>query len=286
MTQFTIVSPNQITVISPPGAAGTVDVTAVSSGGRSPAAPGDQYTYIPPPAVSSVTLNSGSYEGGDTVTIQGSNLGSVMPEVYFGSTVATILSDNGTQIKAISPGHAVGRVDVTVATTGGISPTWTGDSFNYEYVAPIVSGISPSSGATTGGTTVTITGDDLLGATEVDFGGARATSFTINGSGQIVATSPPGAADVRVDVTVVAWGLRSATSVADYFTYAAVSIVSGLSPSSGPAAGGTTVIISARTCWAPRRSILGARGRPVLRSTGPVRSRRSVQPPPPESWST
>ena len=58
--------------------------------------------------------------------------------------------------------------------------------------APAVTGISPASGPESGGTTVTITGTDLTGATDVQFGDTSAINFTVDGPTQITATAPAG----------------------------------------------------------------------------------------------
>jgi hypothetical protein len=44
---------------------------------------------------------------------------------------------------------------------------------------PAVTGVSPASGTTAGGTTVTITGSGFTGATKVVFGAVAATSYTV-----------------------------------------------------------------------------------------------------------
>ena len=59
--------------------------------------------------------------------------------------------------------------------------------------APTVTAISPTTGSTVGGTTVTINGTNLAGATAVKFGGVAATIQSNTGT-QIVVTSPVGAA--------------------------------------------------------------------------------------------
>ena len=112
--------------------------------------------------------------------------------------------------------------------------------------APTVTGISPAAGAMSGGTTVTITGTNLAGATAVMFGNVAATSFTVNSNTQIMATSPAGTAITAstVDVTVVTAGGTSTTSSADQFAYVLPPVITGISPASGPEAGGTTVIIT------------------------------------------
>ena len=81
---------------------------------------------------------------------------------------------------------------------------------------PAVTAVSPASGTTTGGTTVTITGTGLSGATSVSFGGAAA-KITADSGNQITVTSPPGKG--TVDITVTTPGGTSVATVADRFTY-------------------------------------------------------------------
>ena len=111
--------------------------------------------------------------------------------------------------------------------------------------APTVTGISPNTGPTAGGTSVIITGTNFLGTTAVQFGGINAASYTVNSATQITATSPAHAAGT-IDVTVTTPVGTSATSAADQFTYtaAAAPTVTGISPNTGPTAGGTSVIIT------------------------------------------
>ena len=89
-------------------------------------------------------------------------------------------------------------------------------------------------------------GDDhrhgFTGATAVDFGTTAATNVTVVSNTAITADSPAGTG--VVDVTVTTPGGKSATSAADQFTYIAAPAVTGLSPTSGPAAGGTLVTIT------------------------------------------
>jgi hypothetical protein len=83
--------------------------------------------------------------------------------------------------------------------------------------APIVMGINPTIGPTSGGTSVAITGTGLTGATAVKFGSTAATSFTVNSGTSITATSPAGTG--TVDVTVTTPNGTSATNSADQFSY-------------------------------------------------------------------
>jgi hypothetical protein len=114
--------------------------------------------------------------------------------------------------------------------------------------APAVTSISPTSGPSTGGTPVTITGtgfDTASGGTSVAFGSTAATGVTCASTTSCTATSPAGSG--TVDVTVTASGQTSATSSADQFTFtvaASAPTVAGLSPATGSTAGGTVVTVS------------------------------------------
>ena len=108
--------------------------------------------------------------------------------------------------------------------------------------APTITSVAPSQGPTTGGTSVTITGTGFTGASAVTFGGTNATTFSVVSATQITATTPAGPAGaVNVAVT-------NTTGTANYaggFTYVPPApTVTGISPTQGPAAGGTTVTIT------------------------------------------
>ena len=94
--------------------------------------------------------------------------------------------------------------------------------------SPLVTGITPSSGPTTGGTSVTITGSNFSGATAVDFGSNPATSFTINSSTSITATSPAGSG--KVDITVTTSSGVSSVVSADAFVYISSNPYHSLTP--------------------------------------------------------
>ena len=60
---------------------------------------------------------------------------------------------------------------MTVTTAGGTTATSAADKFTYTVPpVPTVTGVSPASGPSTGGTTVTVTGTGLTGASAVNFG--------------------------------------------------------------------------------------------------------------------
>src|SRR5262249_47022410 len=94
--------------------------------------------------------------------------------------------------------------------------------------APAVLGLNPAVGSTYGGTVVTITGTNFTGATQVDFGGISATSFTVESNSSILATAPAQAAGV-VDITVTTSVATSATGAVDHYTYQTPNLATYLS---------------------------------------------------------
>jgi hypothetical protein len=94
-------------------------------------------------------------------------------------------------------------------------------------------------GAPAGGTSVTITGTGLGGATRVSFG-RSAVTFTAASGTRITAISPPGNGTVDVIVTTPAGA--SAATAADQFTYGLPAVIE-VFPASGPTEGGTRVTI-------------------------------------------
>ncbi len=106
---------------------------------------------------------------------------------------------------------------------------------------PVVKKIKPAKGSSAGGTTVTIKGEFLSGATAVTFGETETTNITHNSPEMITVVSPPGVG--TVDVTVTTASGESATTSADRFTYGGPT-VKGVSPSSGSVGGGTEVTVT------------------------------------------
>jgi hypothetical protein len=104
---------------------------------------------------------------------------------------------------------------------------------------PNVTGLSPSSGLNTGGTSVIIAGTNFSSATGVQFGGVNAASFVVNSAAQITAVSPAG--NGTVDVQVFGPGGDSLPNNSDLYTFVSPVTVTALSPSQGVAVGGNSV---------------------------------------------
>lgn len=224
---FVVDSPTQIRATVPAGAtSGPIVVTTAAGSVTST----QSFTVTVPPAVTTFSPANGPV--GSTVTIGGTNL-SAATAVAFNGTNATFLVDSATQITATVPiGATSGSISVT-------SPAGTGTSaIAFSVVLPpTISSLTPSSGEV--GTTVTIAGNNLTGASSVKFNGISAT-FVVNSATQITATVPVGATTGSVTATTVAGTATSAGA----FTVTVpppIPTLTTFSPASGPI--GSSVVI-------------------------------------------
>jgi hypothetical protein len=217
-TNVTVNSDAQLTATAPAESAGTVDVTVTNADGTSPTSSLDRYTFFDLPAVTGVSPNQGPTTGGQTISITGVGF-SGATAVDFGTISATFTVNSSTQITATAPAWlSPSTVDVTVQTPYGTSSTSSADQYTYLSV-PTVSSLSPSSGPTTGGTTVIILGMGFTGATAVTFGSTPA-SFAVVSDNEVEATAPSQAAGI-VDVEVATPQGTSAPGMQDQYTFLA-----------------------------------------------------------------
>ncbi len=244
--EFSVESASVIDVYSPSAStAGTVDVTVVNPFGTSSTSSADQFSYVAPLAITSISPGGGPTTGDTLALINGSGFTGATGVTFGGVSAPSyqVLSD--TEILATSPAFTSPYdVQVQVTTPYGASASSSGDGFQYaDSTTPTVTSISPNSGPTGGETEVQINGSDFTGATAVDFGSVPALNYCVEADNLILAWSPAETTGVT-DVTVTTSYGTSATSSADQFTY--VPSVTAVTPASGPTAGGTAVVIDGR----------------------------------------
>lgn len=146
--------------------------------------------------------------GADTVNVSANGAFVFPTRVGVGNAYAvTVLTQPAEQTCTVSNGS--GTVASRNVTSVAVSCINTG---------PVVTGISPANGPTSGGTSVLITGTNFTGATAVRFGASMATSIFVLNSTTISVTTPAGSLGA-VHVTVTTPAGTSATSSADIFTY-------------------------------------------------------------------
>ena len=185
------------------------------------------YIITPPPTITSFTPTTGPI--GTTVTITGTNLGS-LTSLNIGGAAATVVSFTSTQaVGTITAGAITGPISIT--TNGGS----VSSSNNFIVIQPpTITSFTPTSGPV--GTVVTITGTNLGTVTALTIAGASATVVSFS-STQVIGIVTAGATAGAISVTTTG---GSATSVTN-FTVIAPPTISSFAPANGPV--GTLVTI-------------------------------------------
>ena len=165
---------SSLTVVVPEGAT-TGSISVTTSGGIANSSDLAEetgvYTIVLPPTIDSLSATSGKF--GDLVTINGSNLDQTTAVDFNGtaadlSDVNVLIAEDGTSVTVVVPIDATTGV-ITVTTPGG-----SATSEEFVVVAPpTIESLSATSGKI--GSSLTITGTNFSGTTEVAFEGDGTT---------------------------------------------------------------------------------------------------------------
>jgi len=184
---FKIISPTHIDAILGDGSSGDVSVSAPSGTGAFPG-----FTYIGPPAISSISPSSGGV--GITITINGNNFNKASSVKFGNAAAASFTVVSPTKITAV----------VAAGSSNGITITTPAGSTNYYDFSfippPVITQVSPLKGGYN--SSISIYGSNLYGA-QVTIGGVVAPVIYNYGS-QLYATVGFGA--ISGDITVVTSG--------------------------------------------------------------------------------
>jgi hypothetical protein len=243
-TSISLNSATQMTVTTPPGPAGPVNVI-VTNIEHEAAQLVNGFTYVgaqSTPTISTISPTSGPQTGGVDILINGTGF---MPGaiVNICGQQVVVLNLTATQIHTLTPACAPGPVTITVTNPDGGTATLT-DGFNSIATStPTVTSVSPASGSPSGGTAVTINGTDFRAGATVTIGCAAATNVSVVNATTITAVTPA-CAEGTGNVTVTNTDTGTGTLAGGFRFGAPSPTVGGVSPNSGPSTGGTLVTIT------------------------------------------
>jgi streptogramin lyase len=234
-TNVVVLNATTVTAVTPAvQVTGTVAVSLATLAGVA-VLPG-AFTYQPVPAVSGVAPGAGPLTGGTAITITGTGFVAGATVAVGGTAATSVVVVNATTITAITPPRAVaGAVSVSVSTPGGTGSR--SSAFTYQ-VAPTITQVSPNAGPLAGGTPITVTGTGFTTGASLRIGGAVATSVLVVNPTTLTAVTPSGVAGAATASVTTAGGTGSLPNA---FNYLPAPTVTGVSPGTGPLAGGTTI---------------------------------------------
>lgn len=241
-------------ILPPASREGAVDIRAFDANGQNWLRKG--FHYVGKLSIDEISPPGGPLAGGNRVEIRGS-----------GFTTSTKVYVDG--VAAPAAWESAGMVSVTVpaSTTPGpveirVEGSTSSASASYAYFDPAdtttrLYAISPQRGPIAGGTEVTLVGTGLNhGLLAVRFGGNLALPASALNGNIVKVTAPSGASALPVDVEArVSDGIDVLTAA---YRYVASSRIDSISPSSGPASGGTTVSVSGANFPENARLFVGA----------------------------
>jgi hypothetical protein len=182
------------------------------------------------PLLTSVAPSTGAAAGGTSVTLKGLNLTPSCTVAFGGVPAATSFVD-ATMLTSAAPAHVTGIVDITL--TCGTSTATLPAAFTYTEVIPTLTGVSPSFGATGGGTIVKVSGGNFRAGCWPFFEGMPAHDVSVVSPTSISASTPAHA--LGSVIVAVRCGQMAAT-LADGFSYSTPDepspVITGLEPAS------------------------------------------------------
>ncbi len=220
-----------VTVQTPAHKAGPVAVAIDTTAGSTSL--DAAFTYVGPIVVSSATPASGPTAGGTAITLAGSGF-SANCQVRIGmySAIVQKASAGGSSLTVSSPPGAPGSADIAVTCQGVQSDLPNG--FSYTDGELHVNAADPSSGATSGGTLLTIYGAGFAPTAQVQLDGKPCKSIKFLSTSELQCLAPAHQAGA-VPLTVVQG--KQAETLVDGYTYASPSSDDG--GTSGSTAKGT-----------------------------------------------
>lgn len=215
----------------------------------------EQKTTLNAPTITSFSPDHGPVDGGTLVTFNGTNFSSGAT-VAFNGVEGEVTSTSPTQINMLVPplepeagGLTAKRgltavniipVDVVVKNTPDQETTLEHAYIYTTKDAPVLTSISPNTGKTSGGTSVTLRGSKLIDATQVSFDGVAAPSIHVESKNEITAITPAHDAGA---VTVGVITPNGTSTLENAYTYGSAPALTNVSPNTGTLSGGQTVTL-------------------------------------------
>jgi hypothetical protein len=253
--RHTVVTPELLRVVTPPRAAGLVDVRATNldESVNLPAA----LTYVEALRLDAVRPATGPITGNVEVTLEGAAFEQSM-SVTFGGAPATVISVNpsGREATVRIPPRPAGLVDVRVVNAAQ-DAALAQNAFYYaaQPNQPQLAAVQPGQGPVSGGTEVVLIGAglDAQGLT-ITFDGQPAMILS-QGQGHVVVRIPPGQPGPADIVLTSQNGQQSSLSGA--FGYVADLWIDRITPSSGDVTGGDSVVLDGEGFTGATRVLFG-----------------------------
>ncbi len=245
-----------------PGGAegGHLDVTIETPRGERDILGGGREVTPPDPTIASVTPGLGDPEGGDQVTIAGTGFRAgarvvVGDRIYRDGAAGGCTVVDSTTILLTTADTIAGEHDVVVIDSSGVEGRSSG-AFAVS-ATPTLSVVFPAVGSASGGTNVTISGDDFVPGSLVEIGGIVQSNVTVDSPRRITVVTTPGVPGGPYIVRVTAPGGQFAETAFSYVG-APDPDIAAVTPDEGDRSGGSRITVLGSNFNADVRVVFGA----------------------------
>jgi hypothetical protein len=212
-----------------------------------------------PPRIAGVAPDHGPNAGGTALTVRGSDFDQGVA-AYVCGIAAKVSWKSREEIEVIAPPVARdGLVDVRVVNPDDQACTIE-KAFRYDapLPPPVLERVMPATGSQVGGLEVALYGEDFAEGCTVRFGGVAAAAVKFLTGKELKATTPAYAGSGEVTVEVVnPDGAASALEAAFTFEARPAPEIVGITPTFGPATGGTKIVIEGKNFTKDAQVYLG-----------------------------
>jgi len=238
-SEINVISDSEIHCKTPVEVPGKVGVKVVNPDGGQVTL--DQALTISPLQVTSVSPVSGPAKGGTSITVNGAGFDASDFVALGGTNCAQVQFISTSQLICTTGAHASGLVELKLTKASGLSRILSG-AFTYNQVSqPTITSFSPTSGPTTGGTLLSITGSGFQNGATVTMSGACGNIQVLSDTALNCTT--PAVANAAVVALILKNPDGGSVTSNGLFHYQVGLFVNSVSPSVISDGGGTTLTI-------------------------------------------
>ncbi|MCR8844809.1 IPT/TIG domain-containing protein [Paenibacillus sp. SC116] len=190
------------------------------------------------PTITSLDPNKGLIQGGETVTIHGTNFKSGSKVSFGNNEIANVQFVTPEKLVVTAPAGTQGTVEVKVTNPDGQVAV---NKYDY-YANPIIESVTPNVGPVKGENQIVLKGSHFMNGAKVTIGGQAATTVSVTAT-EVKVTVPAAQKEGLVSITVTNPDNTTVT-LADAYTYVGGPLVTSISPNKGVIAGGEVAKIT------------------------------------------
>lgn len=242
-----VVSSNLVQAITPSSTqVGAVDVKVVNPDGGEAVAYGGFIYKGNNIIVTGITPNTASVLGGISAVVFGANFIEGTQVAIGGEAALNVVVESQTRISLVVPANTPGQKDVVVYNGFGSATLPKAFLYFVEQTKPVITGITPDFGKSTGGDKITITGQDFMAGpgTKVFIGETQAQQINVKSTTEIEVITPPGTPGFK-SITVVNSDGGTYTLI-NCFQYISTPVIESVTPQKGPVEGGMYIEIKGK----------------------------------------